>query len=289
MTLDVCVIGDTFFDIVIKMTNSYIAGGSYTPEMKFSAGGLANVAVWAARNGAETAFCGYVGRDALGKAYEEDIHNEKVEPYILVAKNERTGLCVSLSSGAERTMFVRRGANDSLSIDEIMKRIPDAKFYYFAGYSFGNRETGKKVKEIIRTLHEKNARIIFNIGASNLVSENESDFVDIAHMSDILIMNEDEAMSFAKKENLSEVIDELKSINVKFIITRGEKGSVSFDGKNEYAIEVKRVENVIDTTGAGDAFAGGFLAGISKGIEFKDAIALGHETAAKAIERMGAR
>jgi sugar/nucleoside kinase (ribokinase family) len=290
MDFDIFVIGDCFFDVCVNPPGDALKGGVYDSDISFSSGGLANLAVWSSRYGARVGFCGAVGDDVLGDKYEKDAEADGVRTMLIRDNQRQTGVCVSLvSADGDRTMLTSRDANDGLLAKDVMPRIPDAAYYYFSGYSFGSPGTGEEVMRIIDDLHGKGRRIIFNLGSFNFVRDNLRQFRSIAAKSEILIMNRDEASAFTKEKDAGKIVACLKKLGRKFVITLGAEGSVSYDGERVLKSGAVPVAKVVDATGAGDAFAGGFTAGLAGKMGFSGSVMQGHEAAAKVVGRMGAR
>ncbi|MEE9176054.1 MAG: adenosine kinase [Thermodesulfobacteriota bacterium] len=287
--IDLLVVGDAFIDILVPVAG-ISPDGAFERDIKVTAGGLANTAAWASRLNATVAFVGKVGDDIFGQTYHEDLINEKVLPALSLS-NKPTGKCILLVDGRRRTMILDRGANDDLTIkdvpDNLLKR---SKYIYFSGYSFASKILQKEIKKIMKDARAFGKTVVFNGGAHNLIKDNHLFFEKIIEeYVDIFALNEDEAEIFTGEKILKRKVAAIKDIGTPFIVTLGKKGSIAFDGKHTVRTKIKPVAKVVDITGAGDAFMGGFLAGLSKDKTFKESISFGHATARKVVTRVGAR
>lgn len=288
--IDLLVIGDAFIDLFIP-TDELTPGGVFQENIEIVPGGLATTAVWASRLNTMTGFVGKIGKDVFGQMYREDLIKENVLPFLSYS-DKPTGKCISLiHEDKERTMIIDRGANDELKKEDIpLDAAKNAKYVYFSGYSFGSQNLQKEIVYIMKQIKDMGRKIVFNAGAYNIIEGNCQLFKDtIKRFVDILILNEKEAEALTRKENVVEIYESLKSMVPGFILTKGAEGSIAFDGEEVIETEINPVHNLVDTTGAGDAFAGGLLAGLINQKTFEESISLGHNTAEKVIMKIGAR
>lgn len=288
--IDLLVIGDAFIDIIVPADN-LVSSGVFQENIKIAPGGLATTAVWASRLNTMAGFAGKIGKDVFGQMFQEDIIKENVLPSLSYSEKP-TGRCISLiHENKDRTMLIDRAANDELKKEDIpLDAVKKAKYIYFSGYSFGSQNLQKEIVHIMKQIKDMERKIVFNAGAHNIIEENCQLFENtIKRFVDILILNEIEGKALTGKKNAIEIQKSLKSMVARFILTKGGEGSIAFDGDDMIETEINPVRDIVDTTGAGDAFAGGFLAGLIKEKTFKESISLGHTTAEKVIMKIGAR
>jgi sugar/nucleoside kinase (ribokinase family) len=270
----VVVLGDLMADVVAAHDTS-IAPGSDTPaRIAFHPGGAAaNVAAWLARTGADVTLIGRVGQDpaaevALGGLAGVDLR---------VTRDARrpTGTCVVLvAPGGERTMLPDPGANDALSIDDL----PDDAFaggvLHVSGYALLRH--GSRAAALTAIDRARDAGMKISVDpASAAPLANDPIFLDRITPIDLLLPNEDEAEVLGRQLNVPEIV-----------ITRGARGATwtnGFETVEERAVPV----DVVDTTGAGDAFAAGFLSVWPPDVQ--EALAAGARLAAEAVQRRGGR
>ncbi|MCX8169835.1 MAG: carbohydrate kinase family protein, partial [Candidatus Methanomethyliaceae archaeon] len=239
----------------------------------FHGGAAANFAVGAARLGLKVGMIGCVGNDAFGISAIEELNKNGVSiDFIKIVEGKRTGMvCVIVEKSGNRRMIAYRGANEAL--ESSIDRIPDSKYLQLCNVS-------RKV--LIKVKNMTNSKISLDPGGS-IVELKPNDLKGI----DIVFMNEIECrkltgMDYSKG---AELISNYVNL---VIIKRGAKGAYLFDGKNSISMPAMKV-NVVDTTGAGDAFDAGFLAAMIKGRSLNECLSWGIATASIKIQKKGAR
>lgn len=288
---EVCVVGDAFIDITVPLSlKDIVYRGVNLFEIKLTCGGTANVAVWLSRFGVKSCFFGKVGNDIFGHFFKKDLLNENVTDLTVVGKNLQTGICICMvNKSGERSMLVNRGANDFLKIKDInvyFHKISKADAIYFTGYSLISKVTAKSIKYLIKKI-SGNRVICFNPGSYNIINDEHKEI--IKNYCDILILNLEEAQILTKLKEVKSILENLEKLVEVLVLTMGGKGCiVSKEGKR-IKIPALKVEKVIDTTGAGDAFSAGFLKGFVRGSKLSECAKMGHKVASTAIQRFGAR
>ena len=178
----------------------------------------------------------------------------------------------------ERMMVANRGANDYLKKEEAIScidEITDTKIVYFSGYSFLSRTNSESVLYAIEECYRQNCKIYFNPGAPNLM---EKKFKEIVRdFVDVLILNKEEARNMSEKDEIEEVSKTLNNIADTVVITMNDGGCVLAREDEYIQIETEKL-NVLDTTGAGDAFAAGFIIGELKGKKYDYCAKIGNDT-----------
>lgn len=283
------VIGDAFIDLIVPIHNIN-KGGVFQRKIAIQLGGLANVAIWASRQNVKVAFIGKVGNDCQGKLYSGKLAAEGVSPFLSISKDQPSGICVSLiHDDKERTMIIERNANDYLTENDIsMQVLEKSKYIYISGYSFQSKNLQRVFLYIMKEALKYETKIVFGGGSYNIINKHLDIFLEIIkNYVNILILNYDEALILTKAPTIQNAFERLKKIAPKYIITLGDKGAMGFDGEKEIKSGIKPVKNVIDTTGAGDAFSAGFLASLINR-PFKESIQPGHQLARRVIQKPGA-
>lgn len=258
-----------------------------------SGGSAANTMAGFASFGGNGAFIGKVADDALGKTYKNDIQSLGVTfntmPLILGAS---TGRCMILvTPDADRTMNTFLGASVELSpIDVDQSLIASAKITYLEGYLFDRDQAKEAFITAAEYAHEAGHRIALTLSDPFCVDRHRHDFLQLVENHvDILFANEDEIKSLFMQENFDDAISAISKHVEIAAITRSDKGAVIIAGDQQIKIDAVPVENVIDTTGAGDQFAAGFLYGFTEGKSLEESGRLGAIAAAEVISHMGAR
>lgn len=286
----VSIVGDSFIDIVVPVDN-VILNCAQDREIFTSFGGTANIAVWLSRLGGEAQFFGKVGNDPLGTSFRNNLEEENVEDFTVMSNSYPTGICVSLvERDGRRTMITNRGANDHISNEDAEKFMPkllNSALVFFSGYSFISEKTSNAVEFLMMEASDDNCEIWFNPGAMNIIDDKIKNV--IKDYVDVLILNEDEGEALFGVKYEDKVLRKMEKLVDSVILTKGGEGCVVLEDGERFHIPAEKVNTVVDTTGAGDAFAAGLIKGVLDGKSLEESAHIGHETAAKVLDKFGAR
>ncbi|MCB1721783.1 MAG: adenosine kinase [Alphaproteobacteria bacterium] len=258
-----------------------------------SGGSAGNTMAGFASFGGQGGFIGKVADDDLGKIFQHDLRSLGIQfdtqPLIMGAKTGRCLICVT--PDAQRTMNTFLGASVELTpgdIDEDL--IAKAKITYLEGYLF-DRDTAKQAFiYAAETAHAAGHRVALTLSDPFCVDRHRSDFLRLVESHiDILFANEEEIKSLFMQENFEDAASAVSKHVEIAAMTRSEKGAVIRNGETTYEIPAAPVSEVIDTTGAGDQFAAGFLYGFTSGKDIETCGRLGALAAAEVISHMGPR
>jgi len=294
-SIDCTVIGDAMVDVVLPLSNiediySLSQGGVTNTRMRLSPGGAANVAFYLGKLGASPAFIGKVGDDYFGQMFLDDLKKNGVTVNVSVSKTENTGVVfVLVFPDGQRFFIDDRGANASLKYEDInLDLIRNSACLYLLGFSFQDEETLGSIKRVLKEF-SGDITIVFNPGAPNLAKEFREPFINaIREYVSTLIMNEAEAKYLTECSSEREMIDSLLSLAGTVAVTKGDRGSTVARQDAIYDIKASSIE-VVDTTGAGDAYAAGFIYGLSHGWDIKAAGELASKMAGEVVSHFGAR
>ena len=259
-----------------------VAGGSAANTM-FGIGAL----------GLRVAYLGNVANDDVGRRMSDGMAKGGVD-FSSQPKTSgpASGRClIAVTPDGERSMSTFLGASCLFTPKDIVKsKVESAACVYLEGYLF-DTEPAKaafvKVAEIARTAGRK---VALTLSDSFCVGRHRDSFRKLVdNHVDILFANEDEILSLYEADSLDSALDELTKTKTVACITRSEKGSVIQDAKRRYHVKACPVDKVVDTTGAGDQYAAGVLAGRAMGLDWADAGHLGSLAAAEVISHFGAR
>ena len=251
-----------------------------------SGGSAANTIHGLAMLGLTTGFIGSIGKDDTGDFFETDMKRAGVKTF-LSRRNSVTGTAVAfISPGSERTFATHLGAAVELEASDLKDRyFSGYDILYIEGYLIFNKAL---VESACRIAKKNNMKIALDLASYNVVDEKLADFKEIIeNYIDIVFANEEEAMSFT---GLSP-IEALKSISMLCdiaVIKIGQEGSLVKRGEKVIKIGTIPVQ-CIDTTGAGDLYASGFLYGYAKGLSLEMCGKFGSVLAGHVIEIVGAR
>jgi len=262
-------------DKTVNLSKSLSSGGSAANTIH----GLANL-------GVETAFMGKVGSDEFGEIFKKDLLLKKINPLIFYGLNE-TGRAVALvSPDGERTFATFLGAAVELSEDDIDSSIfKGYKYFHIEGYLVQNHHL---IEKAVRLAKKNDLLVSLDLASFNVVEANR-EFLSsiIEEYVDIVFANEEEAKAFTglAPEKALENISKDCSIA---IVKLGEKGSIIQRKSEKFTVPAIKA-NCIDTTGAGDLYASGFLYGLTKQYDLEACGRLGSLLAGNVIEVIGAK
>lgn len=251
-------------------------------------GSAANTIVGLARLGCKVGFIGKVADDRDGRMLLEDFRREGVDTNgIIVARHGRSGTAMGfVDRKGERALYVDPGVNDTIEFDEVNKEYAfQTRFLHLTSF-VGEKsfQTQKRLFEIL----PKNVKVSLDIG--ELYARKGLEALEpILSRTFVMMPNAKELQILTKKADYRENAELLLEKGVKTVAVKlGSKGCYVADGKESHMIEAFEV-NVVDTTGAGDAFCAGFLYGLISGKSLYECGRLGNFVASKCIMKMGAR
>ena len=292
-TLDVVVVGDVMVDVLAAMSGP-LARGSDTPSAVTTAGGgsAANVAVWLAAQGVPTSYVGRVGDDALGRESVAGLTDRGVTAWVSTEPDLTTGTCIVLvEPGGERSMLPDAGANATLTAADLPQRAfrPGAHLH-LSGYTLlnpGSRDAGlaalsmAAAADMTVSVDPSSAAPLAELGAAR--------FLSMTRGVDLLLANRDEAAVLAGTSDPHLAAQQLGDTYREVVVKLGADGAMWQQGFIGASAPAERGVDVVDTTGAGDAFAAGFLASWLLHPEPETALAAGCRLAARAVSKVGAR
>ncbi len=260
-----------------------VAGLPYSLSLGGSAG---NTIRAMARLGCDVGFIGKVGEDTTGDFFIQALENLKVEP-VVFRGTERSGKCVSLiTPDGERTMVTHLGAALELGPAEIEPAIFEGyDCLYVEGYLVQNHDL---IRKAARTAKACGLQVAIDLASFNIVAEN-LEFLRalVREYVDIVFANEEEAKTFtgeAEPLNALQMISEMTQLAV---VKIGTKGALIKQGGEVVHVGIMAAAKRVDTTGAGDFYAAGFLSGMCEGLSLRQCGTIGAITAGKVIEVVG--
>jgi sugar/nucleoside kinase (ribokinase family) len=294
MTAKVLCIGDVMLDVVTKIDvmPSQINYGSDTPAKISTHGGGAagNVAAWLTRTDARATIVGHVGNDAAGSALVTEFDALGVRHHNLVVDNGHSGVVVVLvDPTGERTMFPDNGANSGLHIGDL----PDLEGYnavYLSGYSPLDPQSLVGIMEMISKIRAAGLAIYFDpasVGGMKAVPIAE--VRSWLPLMDVLLLNEEEAAYLSGTTDNEAALEYLLGSCETVVIKRGPHGAIGKRRGSETFSVPAFPTTVVDTTGAGDSFAAGFISYFATKKDLARALLVGAEVAAHCVAIVGAR
>lgn len=264
-----------------------------TGRVESSGGSAANTMAGFASFGGKGAFIGKVASDDLGKTFQNDIRALGVkfdtQPLAIGAP---TGRCLILvTPDAQRTMNTFLGASVELGSDDIdTDLIASAQVTYLEGYLFDRDQAKQAFFAAAEAAHESGHRVALTLSDPFCVDRHRSDFLRLVENHvDILFANEEEIKSLFMQDNFQDAKSAISKHVEIAALTRSEKGAVIVSGDRTIEVPAAPVKKVVDTTGAGDQFAAGFLYGFTEGMDLEKCGRLGVAAAAEVISHIGPR
>ena len=310
--VEICFIGNAIVDILSKTSNEMlhklqIPKGSMqivdhetcdkilkyiqNPSI-ISGGSAANTAVGYNSFGGKCCFIGQIGNDKFGDLFAKDLNNSGVffQDKDLQLAEKTSKSIVLVTPDAERSMNTFLGASNKFNIKSFDEKfIINSSMIYIEGYLFDQPEAKEAIFYCCNIAKSQNKKVALSLSDLFCVDRHRIDFLKlIDEYVDIIFANEEEIKSLYQLE-LKESINNIKN-NVDFgAITLGSKGSVVFENKLEYLVDPISLVELVDTTGAGDLFAAGFLFGFINKYSIEKCGHLGNKAASEIIKHVGAR
>jgi sugar/nucleoside kinase (ribokinase family) len=264
------------------------------PAVEISGGSAANTVVGTAGLGARAAFIGRVKDDALGTVFAHDIRAAGVVfDTAPSAEGPSTGRCyVLVTPDGERTMNTFLGAAQDLHPRDIdTDMVAGAAIIYLEGYLWDPAHAKEAFLKAAAIAHEAKRLVALTLSDAFCVDRWRDEFLHLLRSGtvDLLFANEVELRSLYQTGDFDAAVEALRTDARRAVVTRSAKGCVVIDGRETVAVPAFPVERVVDTTGAGDLFAAGFLVGLARQFAYDKAARLGALAAAEVISHLGAR
>ncbi|GBU16696.1 MULTISPECIES: adenosine kinase [Methylobacterium] len=318
--LDLLVLGNAIVDVIARTDDAFLSAQGLAkgamqlidepraedlfqamgPATIVSGGSGANTAVGAALLGARTGFVGKVREDDVGGLFAHDLKATGVRFDVPPAKEgPATARCfVLVTPDGERTMNTYLGACQGLSpadVDEATTA--SARVVYLEGYLWDPPAAKDAFRKAVKIAHGAGNAVALTLSDAFCVGRYRDEFLALIRDGsvDILFANIGELKSLYETEDAEEAIKALRDErdargrHLLGLVTRSEQGSIVVKGGEVRSVEASPVREVVDTTGAGDLFAAGFLAGQARGLDYVTCAKLGSLAAAEVIQHIGAR
>jgi sugar/nucleoside kinase (ribokinase family) len=312
-TLDVVGIGNAIVDVLVQADDAFLsthglAKGTMTlidaaradalyavmgPGVEESGGSAGNTMAGIASLGGAGAYIGKVRNDQLGEVFRHDITAIGVRFATAPARSgpPTARSFIIVTPDAQRTMNTYLGACVDLGPEDIDHEIIDAaQVTYLEGYLFDPPRAKEAFRKAAQRAHSAGRRVSLSLSDPFCVGRHRAEFRDlVTHHVDILFANEAEICSLYETADFDAAAREVRRHCDVAALTRSEKGSVVVTRDHTHMIDAARVARVVDTTGAGDLYASGFLYGLTHGRDLATCGKLGSLCAAEAISHFGAR
>jgi len=253
-------------------------------------GSAPNTAITLSSLGVKTGLSGKVGRDELGHAYIRQLEEQGVRSYVS-EEDGYTGTCIVLiSPDSERTMNTDLAINKEYCKDNVNEdALNEADYFYFTGYMWDTPSQKEALTHAIKIARQKHTKIAFDLADPFAVNRSGKDFLHmIEEHFDLVFANREEARLLLGKDSIEECLDILAGYCEIAVIKDGKHGSWVAKGEERYNIPVNPVK-AVDSTGAGDTYAAGFLYGLCSGYDIEKSGRFASWLASKIVEVKGAQ
>ena len=312
---DVVAIGNAIVDVLSQADDGFIAESGMTkgsmqlmfspaeadalyatmgPGIEASGGSAANTVAAMAAMGGRCGFIGQVADDQLGEVFAHDIRAAGVTfTTDARAGDPTTARClIFVTPDGQRTMNTFLGASQFLPASALdLDLIASGAILYLEGYLWDPEEPRQAMRAAIEVARKAGRKIAFTLSDIFVISRHGPDFRDLMAkgLIDIMFANEAELLSLMETEDFEAAVAAASAEVPVLVVTRSEHGAIAIANGTRAACKAEPVERVVDTTGAGDLFAAGFLIGQARGKSLEESLRLGAICAAEIISHYGAR
>jgi adenosine kinase len=311
---DVLGIGNAIFDVLVQTDESFLRSHGMTkggmalidearalsiyqdmgPATEMSGGSAANTIVGVANLGARAAYIGKVRDDQIGRLYTHDIRAAQVAFETRPAADGPATGCsyILVTPDGERTMNTYLGAAQELTPDDIdAAQVAASAIVYLEGYLWDPKSAKEAFVKASAIAHGAGRQVALTLSDSFCVDRYREEFLDLMRGGtvDLIFANEAELHSLYQTSDFDTALTQLRSDTKLGVVTRSEKGCMVASKDGVTAVPAFPIDRMVDTTGAGDLFAAGFLFGLVRGAGFEAAGRLGALAAAEVIQHIGAR
>ncbi len=263
------------------------------PGVEASGGSAANTVAAMAAMGARCGFIGQVADDQLGEVFAHDIRAAGVDFATAAREGEpTTARClIFVTPDGQRTMNTFLGASQFLPEAALGRQvIADAAILYLEGYLWDPEEPRAAMRAAIEVARKAGRKVAFTLSDTFCISRHGDDFRKLIAdgLVDILFANEAELLALTGADGFDKGLAQLAAVPT-LVVTRGAEGATAVQGGRRVEVAAEPIAQVVDTTGAGDLFAAGFLTGQTRGAGLEQSLRLGAACAAEILSHYGAR
>jgi adenosine kinase len=313
-TYDVLAIGNAIVDMLAHTDDAFLAReglvkgsmrlieedeaerlyGHMGPVTEISGGSAANTAAGIAALGGKVAYFGKVADDKLGHSFRHDIRAQGVafDNTDLVGGPATARSMILVSPDGERTMNTYLGACQHLTVDDIdPERVAAARITYMEGYLWDRPAAKDAFRKASAIAHTSGRRVAITLSDSFWVDRWRDEFMELVQTKtvDLVFANRSELLALYQTSDFDGALNQIRQDLPLAVITLSEEGCIVVEGKATIAVPAHPLTALVDTTGAGDLFAAGFLFGLARNLPHATSAAIGAVAASEVISHLGAR
>jgi fructokinase len=312
-SLDVVGIGNAIVDVLVQTDDSFLADHGLTkgtmalvdeeqaerlyanlgPGLETSGGSAANTLAGIAQLGGRAGFIGRVRNDQLGAIFAHDIRSvgARFETPAAEAGPSTARCLILVTPDAQRTMCTYLGASVGLDPADLdLALVGEAKLLYLEGYLWDSEEAKRAFIAAAEVMRSRGGQVALSLSDAFCVDRHRQSFQDLVNGHvDVLFANETEICSLYEADSFEAAADQVRGRCQVAALTRSEHGSVVLSGADTLEIPPYRLGDLVDTTGAGDLYAAGFLYGYTRGDDLERCGRLGSLCAGQVVTQLGPR
>ena len=312
-SLDVVGIGNAIVDVLVQTDEGFLTshdlqkGGmalideqqaeklyqSSGPGLETSGGSVANTMVGIAQLGGRAGFIGRVRDDQLGEIFSHDIRavGAKFDTPAATSGSTTARCLIYVTPDAERTMCTFLGASTQLEPEDLdLSMVKKSKVLYLEGYLWDSPAAKRAFIAAAEACREAGGKVALSLSDGFCVDRHRESFLELVNGHvDLLFANEVEIMSLYETDTIDAALEKVRGCCSVIAITRGEQGSIVLSEDQRWDIGIFSLGDLVDTTGAGDLFAGGFLHAYTQGESLQSCGELGALCAGQIVTQLGAR
>ena len=312
-SLDVVGIGNAIVDVLVQTDEGFLQthglqkGGmalidepqaerlykASGPGLETSGGSVANTMVGIAQLGGRAGFIGRVRNDQLGEIFSHDIRavGARFDTPAATSGATTARCLIYVTPDAERTMCTFLGASTQLEPEDLdLSMVREAKVLYLEGYLWDSPAAKRAFIAAAEACRQSGGQVALSLSDGFCVDRHRESFLDLVNGHvDVLFANDVEIMSLYETDDFDTAVQQVSGCCKVAALTRGAKGSVVLSGDQRWDIGIVSLGDLLDTTGAGDLYAGGFLHGYTQGESLERCGQLGALCAGQIVTQLGAR
>ena len=290
MTPRFTLLGDVLVDITALVSEPLNHASDTAAQISVQPGGSAmNTACWLAFDGGEASVIGAVGDDAFGDMIRAHLRRLGVNDALVTVSGEATGACIVIvDEHGERTMLPDPGANCAYAASSLpADAFPPGGHFHLSGYTLMNPKTSHVGRAALQRARASSMTVSLDPSSAAPLSREPQALLEVLDQVDVLLANQAEAAVLTGHDDVPSALEALAQLVPTVVLKLGGAGSLARRG-SEYATTAAVAARVVDTTGAGDAFAAGFLPAWATGVDLATCLGRAAESAARAVARVGA-